>query len=136
MSNGSARFLFHPKRFRGLVLGRTTRHTDVAQADVIEIREFRTRMNTPSPFGNDLFQLTATQHDTWINCRENEVRRGHANTPRFSVRGTVSQISQRGCDEQHNKCCRDKTMIMFRIFVFAVDRHVKNALNDRLSKIA
>jgi hypothetical protein len=135
MSNGSAYFLFHPKRFRGLVLGRTTRHTDVAQADVIEIRQFRTRMNTPSPFGNDLFQLTATQHDIWINRRENEVRCAHANTPRFSARATLSQISQRGCDEQHNKWCRDKTMIVFGIFVFAANRYVKNALNDRLSKI-
>jgi hypothetical protein len=54
---------------------------------------------------------------------------------RASAGGTVNQISQRGCDEQHNKCCRDKTMIVFGIFVFAANRCVKNALNDGLSKI-
>jgi hypothetical protein len=37
---------------------------------------------------------------------------------RASFRGTLNEISQRGCDEQHNKPCRDKTMIMFGIFVF------------------
>jgi hypothetical protein len=54
---------------------------------------------------------------------------------RAFLAGTLNQISQRGCDEQHNKWCRDKTMIVFGVFVFPANRCVNNALNDGLSKI-
>jgi hypothetical protein len=91
-------------------------------------------MNTPAPFGSDLFQLTPTQHDTWVNRRENEVRRAHG-LLRALAAGTVNQISQRGCDEQHNKWCLGKTMIVFGVFVYLANRRVKFAFNDGLSKI-
>jgi hypothetical protein len=63
------------------------------------------------------FQLAPTQSDTWINRRESGVHRAHGML-RALVRGTLSRISQRGCDEHHNKWCRDKTMIAFGVFVF------------------
>jgi hypothetical protein len=99
-------------------LGRTSRYADISQADVVEFRQFRARMNTPAPFGNDWIQLTPTQYDTRIYCSETEIHRNHGIATHLNRRRIFNLLSQRGCDEQHDKCCRGEAMIAFGLFAF------------------